>query len=76
MKKTTLYMDEADAERLRCLSAETGKSQAALIRDAIAGLVANGPRRTFHSMAIGASTSPGSTRWEATELFNRVMGRE
>ncbi|MGH2365524.1 MAG: ribbon-helix-helix protein, CopG family [Chloroflexota bacterium] len=53
MKKTTLYLDETDAERLRCLSDETGKSQAALIREAIAGLVARGPRRAFHSMGIG-----------------------
>lgn len=75
MKKTTLYLGETEAEGLRRLSRETGKPQAELIRQAIAGLLAEGPRRTFHSMGVGQSESPERPSWPADELFKRVMGR-
>ena len=75
MKKTTLYLDEMDAEGLRRLAVETGKPQARLIREAIAGLLAEGPRRKFHSMGVGRSGVPESPAWDANDLFERVMGR-
>ena len=36
MKKTSLYLDEADVERLRRLAKREGRSQAEIVRAAIA----------------------------------------
>jgi predicted DNA-binding protein len=35
MKKTSVYLDEANAKRLRALAEEEGRSQAEVLRDAI-----------------------------------------
>jgi predicted transcriptional regulator len=36
MRKTSVYLDDSDAERLRRLAAEEGRSQAEIVRAALA----------------------------------------
>ena len=77
MHKTTLYLEESEADALRRLAAETGRSQAELIREAIGQLVAPGPTRTFHSMGRGSSSGAAAARrWGSDELYRKVMGRD
>jgi ribbon-helix-helix CopG family protein len=77
MRKTTLYLEESEAAALRRLAAETGRSQAELIRQAIEQLIAPGPSRTFHSMGRGSSSGDASApRWRSEDLYRKVMGRD
>lgn len=77
MRKTTLYLEESEADALRRLAAETGRSQAELIREAIGQLIGPAPSRTFHSMARGSSAGSTSARkWSSDELYRKVMGRD
>jgi predicted transcriptional regulator len=48
MKKTSVYLDDSDLERLRRLAAEEGRSQAELIRAALSAYEkARTPARDF-----------------------------
>jgi transcriptional regulator with XRE-family HTH domain len=48
MKKTSIYLEEADVERLRRLAELEGRSQAEIVRAAIAAYEANlKPNRNF-----------------------------
>lgn len=75
MKKTTVYLNEDDAEGLRRASAETGRSQSELIRDGIRRVIGRRPKRKFHSMGKGASGRGYDGGWDADELYEKVMGR-
>jgi predicted transcriptional regulator len=73
MRKTTLYLDDEQAERLRRLAVETQVPQAELIRSAINDLLEHAaPKRTFHSMGMGSSDQPGHS-WTADELYEKVF---
>ena len=76
MRKTTVYLDEDEALRLKRLARERGKSQAELIREAISQLMGEPPRRKFHSMGSGSYPikEPSDRRWNADELYRKVMG--
>jgi hypothetical protein len=77
MRKTTVYLDQASVDGLRRLSAETGHAQAKLVREAIHRLIAQEPRRKFHSMGRGSSAGEDSQpRWSSDELYRKVMGRD
>jgi predicted transcriptional regulator len=55
VKKTSLYLDEADLERLRRLAEQEGRSQADVIRSAIAAYeLAHTGRREFSLEAAWA----------------------
>jgi predicted transcriptional regulator len=75
MRKTTVYLDDGEAEALRQLAATTGVSQAELIREAIRHAVANVPARKFRSLGIGQGTGRQGARWSATELYDKAFGR-
>ena len=47
MKKTSIYLDDVDRERLCRLAEREGKSQALIIREAIAAYDASRPDRNF-----------------------------
>lgn len=77
MRKTTLYLEESEADALRRLAAETGRSQAELIRQAIGQLISPRTTRTFHSMGRGSSGGDTSARrWSSEDLYRKVMGRQ
>jgi predicted transcriptional regulator len=55
VKKTSLYLDEADLERLRRLAEQEGRSQADVVRSAIAAYeLAQTGRREFSLEAAWA----------------------
>jgi hypothetical protein len=51
--KTTVYLDEADAAALRRMAAQTGRSQAEIIREGVALATAPARRRKFKSHGAG-----------------------
>ena len=76
MQKTTVYLDDEEADGLRRLAQATGRSQSELIREGIRHLVRGVPRRTFHSLGAGHSGAGGEQRtggraWEADDLYAR-----
>jgi hypothetical protein len=72
--KTTVYLDERDAAALRRISAETGRSQAELIREAIGRTTrAAGPRR-LRSAGAGHGNGEGIAR-AADEIIRAELGQ-
>ncbi len=60
MKKTSVYLSEHDAAVLRRLAEDEGKSQAAVLREAIAAYDAGPPRRR-HFLVEASGEGPGGT---------------
>ncbi|MGH2948496.1 MAG: ribbon-helix-helix protein, CopG family [Solirubrobacteraceae bacterium] len=56
MVKTTVYLREEEASALRRLSERTGRSQAEIIREAVAAATREVPKRHFHAMGVGSGT--------------------
>ena len=74
MVKTTVYLDERDAAALRRIAAETGRSQADIIREAISRTTqASGPRR-LRSNAVGRGTGEAVAR-RADDIVRAELGR-
>jgi hypothetical protein len=74
MRKTTVYLNDDEAEALRSLAAATGRSQAELIRDAIRRAVTSVPERRFHSLGQGVGTGAARTRWSPAALYDKAFG--
>jgi hypothetical protein len=58
MHKTTIYLDEQIYEKIRRLAQATGRTQAMIIREALAAYQSGGPRRLPSSVGAGASGTP------------------
>ena len=67
MRKTSIYLDDALAERIRRTAERTGKSQAKVIRDAIAEYTEKKapPKRQF--TLAGIADCPGLSAADLTE---------
>lgn len=78
MRKTTVYLSEEAVYALRRLAAQTGSSQADLVRDAIETYVAErAPKRQFRSAGIGASGRTDSIAdQDEEEILRRDVTRE
>ncbi len=74
MRKTTVYLNEDEIEGLRRIGAETGKSQAELIREGVRVLLREGPERKFHSMGRGVGTGESRPRWSSAALREKTLG--
>ena len=74
MVKTTVYLEERDAAALRRLSAQTGRSQAQLIREAIAQATQAVAPRRLRSAAVGRG-SGAPIALQADELIRQELGR-
>ena len=74
MHKTTVYMDDSQAERLSRLATSSGRSQAELIREGVDRVLSEAPSRTFRSMGKGRSGGKGSRHWGADELYAKARG--
>jgi len=74
MVKTTVYLDERDAAALRRMAAESGRSQAEIVRAAISKETrAAAPRRLRSAgVARGSGESVGRN---ADEILRRELGR-
>jgi hypothetical protein len=75
MRKTTVYLNDDEAEALRQLAAATGTSQAELIRQAIRRAVAQPVERQFRSLGRGASRGDRRARWSPAALYDKAFGR-
>jgi predicted DNA-binding protein len=75
MKKTSVYLTEDEAERLRALAVSSGRSQAELVREALGALLDQTAERSFRSMARGESSALLPRRWDAEDLAARRLGR-
>jgi hypothetical protein len=74
MRKTTVYLNDDDAEALRELAVTTGVSQAELIRAAIRETVARRPGRRFRSLGLGEGAGADARSWNATDLYKKAFG--
>ena len=74
MVKTTLYIDERDAAALRRLAAETGRSQADIIREAIGRTTRSIGPRQLRSAGSGHGTGESVAR-RADEIVRSELGR-
>ena len=74
MVKTTVYLDERDAAALRRLAAESGRSQAEIIRNAVARAIRAAGQHRLHSAGFGCG-SGGPVARNADEIVRRELGR-
>ena len=74
MHKTTVYIDDSQAERLGRLATSSGRSQAELIREGVDRVLSEAPSRTFRSMGKGRSGGNVNRRWGADELYAKARG--
>jgi hypothetical protein len=75
MRKTTVYLNEEEAEGLRMLSGATGESQAELIREGVRRLLQEGVSRKFHSMGKGEGPCEARPRWSPDAVREKTLGR-
>lgn len=79
MRKTTIYLADDEAEQLRHVSTETGKSQSALLREALRIVLSldvspHYGQRTFRSMGVGRGTGEPHRKWDVDDLYRESMG--
>ncbi len=73
MKKTTVYLDEESLRAIKALSRSSGKSEAALIREAVRTYVR---QRTKPSLrCVGAGEGPEDLAERADEHLASGFGR-
>jgi len=77
MKKTSVYLNEDEAEGLRRAAIRTGQPQAELVREGVRRVIAGleVEPRVFHSMGVGHGDGRHYERWSGDELYEWVMGR-
>lgn len=73
MVKTSVYLPTEDAAALRRVAQQSGRSQAELIREAVATIVADAPKRRFHSRGLGSGPAYSPPDPDAIEA--RLRGR-
>ena len=72
MNKTSVYLDDADLDRLRRLQRTTGKTQSELLRAGIRALSGDQEDRPVpRSLGVGSWPVEGGGRWDAEELARR-----
>jgi hypothetical protein len=77
MRKTSVYLDDDEAEGLRRVAIRTGRPQAELIREGVRRVIADeeAQPRVFHSMGVGHGGGEPYEPWSADDLYDKVMGR-
>lgn len=77
MRKTSVYLDEDEAEALRRAASRTGRSQAELIREGVRRIIAaeEDQPRVFHSMGVGDGGGQPYEQWSSDDLYDKVTGR-
>jgi Ribbon-helix-helix protein, copG family len=74
MIRTTVYLDERDAAALRRLAAQTGRSQASIIREAVAEATRPARDRVFRSHGAGRGSGEPVGR-HADDILREELGR-
>jgi len=77
MRKTSVYLSDEEAERLRLTAIREGRPQAELIREGVRKVIAAAERkpRVFHSLGKGRGDGRPYEPWDADDLYRKVMGR-
>lgn len=75
MRKTSVYLSDEEAERLRLASIRENRSQAELIREGVRRVLAEGEARPRVFRSMGKGHGPPFAHWTAEELYEKVMGR-
>jgi hypothetical protein len=73
MRKTTVYLSDEEVDALRRVAAETGRSQADLIREGVRQVTAHTPRRKFRSLGKGKGPGGTTPRWNPAALYEEVF---
>jgi hypothetical protein len=73
MHKTTVYLNDEEADALRQLAAATGQSQAELIREGIRHLTAQAPPRKFRSLGKGSGTGTPNRSWNSAAVYAKLF---
>jgi hypothetical protein len=73
MRKTSVYLNDDEANGLRRAASVSGRPQADLIREGVRLVVAEqtGGKRKFHSMGMGHGDGTPFRRWTAEEIYRR-----
>jgi hypothetical protein len=74
MIKTTVYLDEREAAALRRMAASSGRSQASIIREAVAEATKPARKRTFSSHGVARGTGQPVGR-DAESILREELGR-
>jgi predicted transcriptional regulator len=74
MVKTTVYLDEREAAALRRMASESGRSQAEIIREAIANTTKATGSRRLRFAAVGRGSGEAIGR-HADEIVRRELGQ-
>ena len=77
MRKTSVYLTDDEAERLKLTAIREGRPQAELIREGVRRVIeqSSAKRRRFRSMAKGRGDGRPYEPWNAAELYKKAMGR-
>ena len=73
MRKTTVYLDEDSLREIKALAKETGRSEAALIREAVRAYVSRRPVRALR--CLGSGEGPEDLAAQTEELLADGFGR-
>jgi Arc/MetJ-type ribon-helix-helix transcriptional regulator len=78
MRKTSFYLTDEDADKLRRLAMRDGKSQSELIREGVRLVIAEvGTQpRVFRSMGAGHGGGARAPDWNADQLYRRSFREE
>ncbi|MCO5202554.1 MAG: ribbon-helix-helix protein, CopG family [Chloroflexi bacterium] len=77
MKKTSVYLSDEDRARLARLAEREGKSQALVLREALAMYDASRPDRNFEIFSIEVDPeAPGLPRFETAQEFQDWLDTE
>ena len=74
MVKTTVYLDERDAAALRRIAAESGRSQAEIIREAIGRATRSTGTRRLRSAGVARGSGESVAR-NADAIVREELGR-
>lgn len=75
MRKTTVYLADDEAEGLRRLAAEAGKSQAELVREGVRRLLGQRSKRKFRSLGLGKGPGSSAPHWRSDAVYRETMGK-
>ena len=73
MRKTSVYLNDEEANGLRRAASVSGRPQADLIREGVRLVVAEQTvgRRKFHSLGKGSGDGTPFTHWTAEDLYKK-----
>ena len=74
MVRTTVYLDDQDAAALRRMAAESGRSQAEIIREAVTRTTRSAGPRRLRSAGVGNGSGASIAR-DADRIVREELGR-